>query len=259
MDQSLLAAPHGFSQRATSFIASWRQGIHRMPLLRSTAPSPSQPAKARSRHAQEPSMPSRPQAGQHHAKPASSRPTSCQAGLSRPTSCQAGLSRPTHDPTHHGAQSQTHAISTQQHSNAPERSTRQRTACAAIIAEDWTMRSRAPIPVRQPPPAIAPRDATRTIFTGAKSLLPDRKTQSIQTGSNPCPSAMKTSPNRAANPSIDGSRDESLAGSRGSAPGLALLAKTQASGGARWWRRTLVETIGIEPTTPCLQSRCSPS
>ena len=34
-DQSLLAAPHGFSQRATSFIASWCQGIHRMPLLRS--------------------------------------------------------------------------------------------------------------------------------------------------------------------------------------------------------------------------------
>ena len=32
MDQSLLAAPHGFSQRATSFIASWCQGIHRMPL-----------------------------------------------------------------------------------------------------------------------------------------------------------------------------------------------------------------------------------
>jgi hypothetical protein len=34
-DQSLLAAPRGFSQRATSFIASWCQGIHRMPLLRS--------------------------------------------------------------------------------------------------------------------------------------------------------------------------------------------------------------------------------
>ena len=30
-DQSLLAAPPEFSQRATSFIASWRQGIHRMP------------------------------------------------------------------------------------------------------------------------------------------------------------------------------------------------------------------------------------
>jgi hypothetical protein len=32
-DQSLLAAPRGFSQRATSFIASVRQGIHQM-LLR---------------------------------------------------------------------------------------------------------------------------------------------------------------------------------------------------------------------------------
>ena len=35
-DQSLLAAPHGFSQRATSFIASWCQGIHRMPFSCST-------------------------------------------------------------------------------------------------------------------------------------------------------------------------------------------------------------------------------
>lgn len=43
-DQSLLAAPHGFSQRATSFIASWCQGIHRMPLSRSLPT-----------HAQEPS------------------------------------------------------------------------------------------------------------------------------------------------------------------------------------------------------------
>jgi hypothetical protein len=32
-DQRLLAAPHGFSQRATSFIASWCQGIHRMPFI----------------------------------------------------------------------------------------------------------------------------------------------------------------------------------------------------------------------------------
>ena len=37
-DHSLLAAPQGFSQRATSFIASWRQGIHQMPLL-SSAPT----------------------------------------------------------------------------------------------------------------------------------------------------------------------------------------------------------------------------
>ncbi len=39
-DQSLLAAPHGFSQRATSFIASWCQGIHRMPLSRSIPKPP---------------------------------------------------------------------------------------------------------------------------------------------------------------------------------------------------------------------------
>ena len=32
MDQSLFAAPHGISQRTTSFIASQRQGIHRIPL-----------------------------------------------------------------------------------------------------------------------------------------------------------------------------------------------------------------------------------
>ena len=31
-DQSFFAAPHGLSQRSTSFIASQRQGIHRMPL-----------------------------------------------------------------------------------------------------------------------------------------------------------------------------------------------------------------------------------
>ena len=31
-DQSLFAAPHGLSQRTTSFIASCHQGIHQMPL-----------------------------------------------------------------------------------------------------------------------------------------------------------------------------------------------------------------------------------
>jgi hypothetical protein len=32
-DQSLLAAPRSLSQPITSFIASWRQGIHQMPFL----------------------------------------------------------------------------------------------------------------------------------------------------------------------------------------------------------------------------------
>jgi hypothetical protein len=39
-DQRLLAAPRGFSQRATSFIASWCQGIHRMPFHRARSYSP---------------------------------------------------------------------------------------------------------------------------------------------------------------------------------------------------------------------------
>ena len=39
-DQRLLAAPRGFSQRATSFIASWCQGIHRMPFLYSIFATP---------------------------------------------------------------------------------------------------------------------------------------------------------------------------------------------------------------------------
>jgi hypothetical protein len=46
-DQRLLAAPRGFSQRATSFIASWCQGIHRMPLSRSNT---SRPAVKQSRN-----------------------------------------------------------------------------------------------------------------------------------------------------------------------------------------------------------------
>ena len=59
-DQRSLASPRGFSQRATSFIASWRQGIHRTLFSRSrisaaaraqdqTAPdevSPTRPARA---------------------------------------------------------------------------------------------------------------------------------------------------------------------------------------------------------------------
>jgi hypothetical protein len=59
MDQSLLAAPHGFSQRATSFIASWCQGIHRMPLSRSRSLSPNCFRNPGTRHAQEPSTPTR--------------------------------------------------------------------------------------------------------------------------------------------------------------------------------------------------------
>ena len=53
-DQRLLAAPRGFSQRATSFIASWCQGIHRMPFSYSI--SRIRPRRAEQpHHAQKPS------------------------------------------------------------------------------------------------------------------------------------------------------------------------------------------------------------
>ena len=47
-DQRSLASPRGFSQRATSFIASWRQGIPRMPLSHSiSTPPPAHRANSR--------------------------------------------------------------------------------------------------------------------------------------------------------------------------------------------------------------------
>jgi hypothetical protein len=57
-DQRLLAAPRGFSQRATSFIASWCQGIHRMPFSCSIhmprRPADRSPTTQGHRHAQKP-------------------------------------------------------------------------------------------------------------------------------------------------------------------------------------------------------------
>jgi hypothetical protein len=54
-DQRLLAAPRGFSQRATSFIASWCQGIHRMPFSRSRSCSSAISDRGEVHHAQKPS------------------------------------------------------------------------------------------------------------------------------------------------------------------------------------------------------------
>jgi hypothetical protein len=50
-DQRLLASPPGFSQRATSFIASQCQGIHQMPFLRSI-PGVTSATPGKTRHSQ---------------------------------------------------------------------------------------------------------------------------------------------------------------------------------------------------------------
>ena len=75
-DQSLLAAPRGFSQRATSFIASWCQGIHRMPFSRSRSKHAFRRAI---HHAQKPSS----AVTDHKGVPAHRRNHSCSAHNSR--------------------------------------------------------------------------------------------------------------------------------------------------------------------------------
>src|SRR4029077_4472064 len=62
-DQRLLAAPRGFSQRATSFIASWCQGIHRMPFSRSRYDPGTNPGL---HHAQKPSSAVTTTGGDHY-------------------------------------------------------------------------------------------------------------------------------------------------------------------------------------------------
>ena len=68
-DQRSLASPRGFSQRATSFIASWRQGIHRTPL--SHSPSNHQPParSTKPRHKPSSAQDSKPYAHSHSTQP----------------------------------------------------------------------------------------------------------------------------------------------------------------------------------------------
>jgi hypothetical protein len=77
-DHRALAPPRGLSQRATSFIASRRQGIHQMPFSRSPRPSPGTP------RAPEPERPSIP--CQRSTAPGS--PGSDRTRRARPT-CRA--------------------------------------------------------------------------------------------------------------------------------------------------------------------------
>jgi hypothetical protein len=89
-DQSLLAAPHGLSQRAASFIASQCQGIHQMPFRRliSSALTRRVSRHIRMRHAQEKAhkeLATSPQthpAKMHHHDPTDCLPTAEATALS---------------------------------------------------------------------------------------------------------------------------------------------------------------------------------
>ena len=90
-DQRSLASPRGFSQRATSFIASWRQGIHRTPFSCSAPtlrPQQSQPAKPAAARTQDQTAPH----VQDHERPGPPAPSPAQAApkpLRYPTSTQS--------------------------------------------------------------------------------------------------------------------------------------------------------------------------
>ena len=96
-DQRSLASPRGFSQRATSFIAFWRQGIHRTPFIRSI-----HSAAARTQDQGAPAIPSRTAA---RLLPRMSNRTAATPRHShslRSTTLQAGLSaRPSRIASHH--------------------------------------------------------------------------------------------------------------------------------------------------------------
>ena len=181
-DQRLLAAPRGFSQRATSFIASWCQGIHRMPFSRSTATPP------------------------EAETPDASRP--CTETSHTPSPVLAG----------NGAQPSARASLTYTLHGAPERDT--------------------PF-ARSDRRKATPKKRTRTDSIAKEQR---RDAQASAHTHAPISRSSSTTPH----PAIHVAHPASRTGH-------------PARAGAREPHARRMETIGFEPMTPCLQSRCSPS
>jgi hypothetical protein len=126
-DQRLLAAPRGLSQRATSFIASWCQGIHRMPFSCSTHLPRLTPGK--------PATGITPTAG----------PPCTETILSRHARHRASLSATARQTPHRDSFPHTdHSLSTQQHT--------------PLNATPWQQDS--PFPDRNRPPGQTRRHGT---------------------------------------------------------------------------------------------------
>jgi hypothetical protein len=189
-DQRSLASPRGFSQRATSFIASRRQGIHRTPLScsgqRGRRPRPRAPSRARAR----PSAPQRPTSNQPTSQ---SNPSTNQPPCSAAARAQNRAARQTNGETR----------------------TKQSIERARAQIQTRTH-------ARDTPNPDSPVKERRNGFGGAGAGA----------GGNTRPPARRP----------------------------AAEARTR-----RPWTRKFgpaggpdLEAIGFEPTTPCLQSRCSP-
>ncbi len=227
-DQSLLAAPPGFSQRATSFIASWRQGIHQMPFSCSN-PSQRPAGRQQTYHAQEPSTPPA------HGTRRTPNPTTGQ---------YASSTQHTFTPLN------TAAAPALSHPAIPSRRQRHALGQTPMPAQPRTPRHRPQPGMRQAharprPPEMpcASRDAPEPDSQSAKNKpTPNRGTQATP----PTPALRRgqqwqARSRKAAQPRHDPCGEQPI-----------FSVTTMPT-------HRLVEADGIEPTTPCLQSRCSPS
>jgi hypothetical protein len=212
-DQRLLAAPRGFSQRATSFIASWCQGIHRMPFSRSRS----------THHAQEPSTPSG-MTTLAHGKPLNSAHT-------------CGRHR------HHERQRSTTPLN-----EVPSAAGSQHFARNAAYRSDMR-------------PTARPETHQNLIHPDKDhGALPRRESahhgRITHDATEPF-SSLRRKPGPGASP-LHPSKGGAFAihssawGPGPPGPGGSRAAPSPAPTQG-------METIGFEPTTPCLQSRCSPS
>ena len=241
-DQRLLAAPRGLSQRATSFIASWCQGIHRMPFscsitpvirLRTTRPHP-------------------PCTGTIHARNAGMNATYPMTGPSR-------LS--THGRT----------LASASNFNAPERCRKPAVEHQAnpLAETDPAARPDQTQPTRNGPPLSPPKpraiargqETTEASCASRNAPEPDLHMQRAgvadacdrpprhphQGTSTPTRTVRDPPPRRAAQCATPGEQG----------PHLPVTATNPLQPKPK--KVPDLEVIGIEPMTPCLQSRCSPS
>ena len=221
-DQRVLAPPHGFSQRATSFIASQCQGIHQMPFLRLIAQS------------QRPRM----------RQPALLKPA---AHTSRPKT----LGSKTFTQHFVTSKPQATANSAQRHPEQP----------AEIVASSAT-------PQPGDPSRASQKSARKDPFV-FRSRLRSPIHNDKQHAGHPDPSALQRfGPSCPANFLVpNGTFASSLAPCRpptqsarlGIDLGTRGAAAFRSSIPSLFTEERLVELTGIEPATPCLQSRCSPS
>jgi hypothetical protein len=227
-DQRSLATPRALSQRATSFIASWRQGIHRTPFSRARDRFR---RRRRHRHRATPTTDHGDQTRPNHAR-ARAPPNDDGDGTQTPSTHTltpfaraaapraprpAGHGRPTAAATVHSTRS-----SFTMPKSAP--TARPRRARTRVAAERQAQEARAQRRRHRPPASPG--------HTGGAAARPRRSRRS--SGSHPA---------------------------RPAAPGRCRQGRgRQAKADRRRpTDRRRMEAIGFEPTTPCLQSRRSPA